>query len=780
MIRRAPATPNATRQRVIASAASRTRVANDIPAKLRTVSTAGDSLNFRIRGMHCSGCVANAEAALRRCEGVAAATVNLTTEIATVEFAKNASTQTITPALVAAIRDAGYEAIRIENRDRDRSDARTRSIAELRAKTTQLVVATALAVPILAAHFLPHAQLSALGWHSTAGLWLQAAIAAAVMLIAGRDMLLSGVRAAMRLSGNMDVLVTLAAGISFIAGVAGILWHRHELAMFDAAALIILFVSLGKLLEARARRHATSAFEALADRLPRRALRLRDGKAEEVDAASILPGDLLLIAAPAAVPVDSEIVTGRIAVDESLLTGESLPQPRDVADRLIGGSVAVEGSATARALSTGGESTASKIAAMVEAAQARKTPWQRLADQVAGIFVPIVLALALLTFGGWLLAGAAPADALTRAVAVLVIACPCAMGLAIPTAVVVASSAAAARGVLVRDGETLEAAARLDTIAFDKTGTLTLGRPTLARVTALCGSETDALQIAASVEQVAQHPLAQAIVAAARTRGLALSQPTDTKITPGSGIAATLNGARVLVGAVAWMRESGIALPANDTEASPSATLVYLAVDSRLIARFELADEVHPSALRAVAAIHALGLHTLLLSGDRSAVATSVARKLGIQEVESELRPEQKLDRIRTLVESGKRVAMVGDGINDGPALAAATVGIAIGTGSDLARESAGICLVGHDPLLVAEAISLSRRAARVMCQNLVWAFGYNVVLIPIAALTTLSPSLAAAAMMLSSFSVVANSLRLRARAGVRHQHPNATSHSPR
>lgn len=713
--------------------------------------------------MHCAGCVANVENALTRCEGVAAAAVNLTTEVASIRVAQPSAASSVVERLVAAVRQAGFDAVPIQDRTVDREASRVRRAAELRAKGVQLAVSGVIAIPILASHLVPSSWVESLGWHSEVGLWLQAAIAACVMVLAGREMLLSGVRAALHFSGNMDVLVTLASGISFIAGVAGILAHRHELIMFDAAALIILFVSLGKLLEARAKRHAASALEALADRLPRRAVRLRDGKPEEVDASTLLPGDLLLVAAPAAVPIDAEVVSGRIAVDESLLTGESLPQARGVGDKLIGGSVAVEGSAKVRATSTSGESTASQIAAMVEAAQAKRTPWQRLADRVAGVFVPIVLVLAAVTFGGWLLSGAMVADALTRAIAVLVIACPCAMGLAIPTAVVVASSAAAARGILVRDGETLEAAARLDVIVFDKTGTLTLGKPALTKIETVGGNENDVLRAAASVEQVAQHPLAQAIVNAARVRGIELSQPTDVTITPGGGIAATVGGARVLVGAGEWLRENGVDPAESGSTSESGATVVYVATAGMLAARLQFADELHASAPAAIAGIRALGLRTRLLSGDRRPVADAVGRTLGIDSVEAELRPEQKLDRIRSWVAAGERVAMVGDGINDGPALAAATVGIAIGTGSDLARESAGICLVGHDPMLVVDAIRISRRAAGIMRQNLAWAFGYNAILIPVAALTTLSPSLAAAAMMLSSFSVVANSLRLRA-----------------
>lgn len=730
--------------------------------------------------MHCGGCVGTVEQALRQCPAVATASVNLTTELARVELCSDPRATVgeheaeAIERIAAAVRDAGFEALPVGGRRDSGNDRRAERQATLTRERRKLQIAAIVGLPLALAHLLPHEWLMVAGWHTLGGWLVQAALAALVVALAGATMLQRGLQSAVRLHGNMDALVALAVTASLATGLAGIALRQNGLLMFDAAALIVLFVGLGRVLEAGAQRAALSAFESLADRIPRRAVRVRDGESAEIDVDHVLPGDELLVAAPATVPVDADIVRGKLTLDESLLTGESLPVSRGVGEPLPGGALAVEGTAVVRATARGEQSAAARIAAMVESAQAGKTPWQRLADRVAGVFVPAVVALSLATFlGWWLVAGATAVEALTRAIAVLVVACPCAMGLAIPTAVVVASAAAAQRGILVRDGATFEAAASVDTVIFDKTGTLTRGVPAVTDIVAIgVATEAEVLRLAASAEQGSQHPLGRAIVAAARSRGPSSGETVRVENRAGDGVVADvrIDGVQrtVVVGRREFVESSAkCSFARGGAEADADGAQqrlgeVWVAVDRVALGCIRLADELHSDARAAIDDLRALGVSAQLLSGDRRAVAERVAREIGIDDVRAEMSPAEKLAAIEASLRGGSRVAMVGDGINDGPALAAATVGIAIGTGAQLAVESAGVCLVAHNPRLVAVAIRVSRATVSVMRQNLAWAFGYNAALLPVAALTHLPPAWAAAAMMLSSFSVVANSLRLR------------------
>jgi len=729
------------------------------------------TVELDIRGMHCAGCVSAVETALRKVPGVAGASVNLTTERAVVSLEQAGDGQA-TQRLIAAVRSAGYDAEPSTPAAAHLEDRRARREAELREQRIRIVIALAAGAPVIAPHvvsLLPGvtAALHTLLHSPLFGL-VQALLTLVVVIVAAGPMIAGALRALRSRSGSMDLLVSLGALAAFGSGVVGLLIRNPTLIMFDAAVLIVLFVAIGKYIEARARGRASSALEALLSRIPREALRIVDGRTERVPIDSVRPGDLLQVPPHATVPVDGEIVHGHVSVDESMLTGESLPVERDVGQRLLGGTQVVAGTAQVRATATGRDSAAARIAQLVEQAQAAKPPWQRLADRVAGVFVPAVLGLALLTLAAWLLLSDRGALwALQRTIAVLVVACPCAMGLAIPTAVLVGTSRAAEHGILVRDASALEAAGRVREVLLDKTGTLTRGQPALERVERLGPhDEREVLRLAASLEQLSEHPLARAVVAAARERTLDLSAPRDFASQPGGGLRGVVDGRTVLVGSAGWLGQNGVDTAGGraraDELAAEGGSVVWIAMDGRAAALLSLADTLRPEAAAAIAELHRLGVRTRILSGDRGAAVQRIASQLGVDAFTAELTPNDKLGRVRALSAACGPVAMVGDGVNDAPALAAADVGIAIGTGADVAREAADICLVGSSPRLIAEAIRVSRGSTRVMKQNLFWAFFYNLVMLPVAMLTALPPAAATAAMMLSSFSVVGNSLRLR------------------
>jgi Cu+-exporting ATPase len=606
---------------------------------------------------------------------------------------------------------------------------------------------------------------------------LQLLLTLMVFRTAAGPMFAGAFRSVLNGSANMDVLVVLGTCAAFISGVTAMFHHPGMHNHLHMAALIILFVALGKYFEARSRGEAGAALEKLLSRLPKQAVRVREGRSETVPVDDVRPGDVLRVASHQAVPVDGDVTSGRATLDESMLTGESLPAERGPGDRVFGGTQVMDGLIQMRATAAGEESAAARVARMVEEAQTSKPPWQRIADRAAGVFVPIVILLAAGTLVGWLVARPGEVShAVERMITVLVVACPCAMGLAIPTAVLVGTSQAAQRGILVRDASALEAAGHVREVLLDKTGTLTFGRmaiETIETVQTAQGDPADGaegegelLRTAAALEQFSEHPLARAILKEAERRGVRPADPDDFESAPGGGLRGRVGGLTVVVGNSAWLKENGISTAAlaerADQIASRGMTVVWVARDGQVAGLLGFADQLHPESVDAVAALRELGVRARILSGDRHAAVSHVAGRLGIQTFEAELRPEQKLARVRELTQLGAGVAMVGDGVNDAPALAAADVGIAIGTGADVAREAADICLVGHSPMLIADAIQISRRSARIMKQNLFWAFGYNAVMLPVAMMSELPAPAAAAAMMLSSLSVVGNALRLR------------------
>jgi len=612
--------------------------------------------------------------------------------------------------------------------------------------------------------------------HSPAFAWLMCALATPVQFLAGWRHYRGAWRSLRHGAANMDVLIALGSSAAYFYSLLIVLGVFHGHLYFETAAVIITLIRLGKFLEARAKGRTGEAIRQLIRLEAKTARVLRDGRETELPLSEVRAGDRLAVRPGEKIPADGRVLSGRAAVDESMLTGESMPVEKGPGDEVIGATLNRTGLLEIEVTRVGPDTTLARIIHLVEEAQAGKAPIQQLAARVSAWFVPAVMLLAALTFLGWLAWGPIPdpggndplTRALMRAVAVLVVACPCAMGLATPTAVMVGTGAGAAAGVLIKSAAALEAAGRVDTVVFDKTGTLTAGRPAVTDLVPLAAelSAEQLLQTAAAAELGSEHPLGLAIVREARRRGLEPDRPVETETIPGQGLRARVGHHEVLAGTPGFLADRGIDLsqasePLGRLRAQ-ARTVLAVSAGGRLAGLIALADAPRPGAAEAVTELHQAGLRTILLSGDTRATASAVGRLVGIAEVIAEVRPEGKADAIRRLQAEGAKVAMVGDGINDAPALAQADVGIAIGTGTDVAIAAAPLVLVGGDPRGVTRAIRLSRRILRTIRQNLFWAFFYNVLLIPAAAAGWLDPMLAAGAMAFSSLFVVGNSLRLR------------------
>ena len=723
----------------------------------------GVALQLPVRGMTCAACASRVEAALRETPGVREANVNLALETAAVVLAEGTSTGV----LAERVAKAGYALLPAlspgvaATTDQDAADARSRD-AERRA----VVVASVLTVPMVVGmifyqlgyedlHLMPAAEVL---------------LATPVQFVLGARFYRGAAAALRHGAANMDVLVALGTSAAYFYS-----WYLllalgaaadGEL-YFEASATIITLVLLGKYLETRAKRATSTAIRKLAKLRPQRALlRLADGSVRETAAASVAVGDVVVVRPGEHVPVDGAVVAGESDVDESLLTGESIPVHKGVGDVVTGGAVNTTGHLEVRATRVGEDGMLARVARTVAEAQQGKAQAQRLADRVSSVFVPVVLVVASATFAFWLAFGGGFEASLIAAVSVLVIACPCALGLATPTAVVVGTGAAARAGILVRDIETLERVRGVTAIAFDKTGTLTEGRPEVVRVVTE-SSEDDLLALAAAVQRHSEHPLAKAIVACAEARGVSALPASGFRNHVGRGVSAVVGGKSVRVG----RREfAGMAdgVPAND-ETETDETVVWVVAEDHegrasgtVTGAIAFADALRLEAKRAVEELRGLGLRPLMLSGDAAPVARRAAAELGIADVRGGVLPEDKAAVLRELDAKGERVAMVGDGVNDAPALAVADVGIAVGSGTDIAMETAGITLMRPDPMLIPAAVAVSRATLRKIKQNLFWAFVYNVVGIPAAALGFLSPTVAGAAMAFSSVCVVGNSLLLR------------------
>jgi len=601
--------------------------------------------------------------------------------------------------------------------------------------------------------------------------WSLLVLTAAIVGWAGRGIYASAFRALRHGATNMNTLVSLGTGVAFAySAFATIRPAIGRQVYFDAVLLILGFLLLGKSLEGRAKRRALAALDSLSRLRPATARRIRDGVQTVVPLQEIQPGDSVLILPGERFPVDATVLEGRTTVDESMLTGEPTPLEREPGGRVLAGSLNYDGAVTCRAESLGEATVLEQITRMVQQAQSSRAPMERLADRASSIFVPIVLALAATTFSVWLFAAHSLSLALANTVAVLVVACPCAMGLAVPAALTVAVGRGAQLGILFKGGEALERLARLDAIVLDKTGTLTVGRPALEAVHPLANrAENDLLRMAAAAEERSNHPLAHAVMDAARARGIVWQPAGDVQILPGRGLTARVEGRDCVLGNEALFQEYAIRLPDGIPAPEPGVTRLWMALDGAPAGYSDARDALRPDAAEAVAALRQSGLRVLMLTGDSAAAAAPIAREAGIAEVEAGLDPAAKLARIRALQQSGLRVAMVGDGINDAAALAQADAGIAMGSGADLAQEAGDVLLLRAQPSAIPAALDLARSTLSVMRQNLAWAAGYNLLGIPLAAGALyprfhllLTPWLAAAAMALSSVCVLANSLRLR------------------
>ena len=731
---------------------------------------------LNIDGMTCASCVARVEKALRAVPGVSGASVNLATEKASVQG------QAAPAALAAAVHAAGYEAA-IELPDatgaaRARRQEAGTALPVWWPVAAAVLLSLPLVLPMLAAPFGHHLALPG---------WLQLALATPVQFWLGARFYRAGWKALRAGSGNMDLLVALgtsaAYGLSVYlllgAGAHGADSEPHL--YFETSAVVITLVLLGKWLEGRAKRQTLAALDALGRLRPAEALVRRDGNDVLVALAALRVGELMVVKPGARVPADGLVVDGRSHLDESLLTGESLPVAKEPGDRVAGGAVNADGLLLVEATAVGAATMLAQIIRMVEDAQAVKAPIQRLVDRVSAVFVPVVLAIALATLLGWGLAGGDWQAALLNAVAVLVIACPCALGLATPTAVMVGTGASARHGILIKDAEALETAHALDVVVFDKTGTLTEGKPQLVAYEGL--EPARLLALAAAVQQGSSHPLAGAVLEEAARQGLAPSPARAARALPGRGVEAEVDGATIVLGNRRLMDELGVPAAGGEGHEAAGRTVSWLAErrDGRtqVLGLLAFGDRIKPGAPSAVARLKAAGIEPVLLSGDSLGAARTVARALGIERVHAEVLPADKANVVASLRRDGRKVAMVGDGINDAPALAAADVGMAMATGTDVAMHSAGVTLMRGDPRLVADAIAVSRRTYRKIRQNLGWAFVYNVIGLPLAAFGLLDPVLAGAAMALSSVSVVANALLLRRWTPAASDPPAAASAAP-
>ena len=738
------------------------KVSSDTPIPLATLQAAVEKagyavaqreIDLNIAGMTCASCVGRVEKALLKVPGVLAASVNLATESARIKVTGGADAAT----LIAAIDKAGYAATVPAA-----SQASASAVAPNR-DGMKVAFAAVLAFPLMLPMLLEWA-----GIHLMLPGALQFALATPVQFYFGARFYKAGWKAARAGSGNMDLLVALGTSAAYGLSVYQWLTAGEMLPhlYFEASAVVITLVLLGKWLESRAKRQTASAIRALQVLRPESARVRRDGVEIDLPVEQVKVGDLVVIRPGERVAVDGVVVEGASQINESLITGESLPVDKHPGDKVTGGAINADGLLLVRTQAVGGETTLSRIIRLVEDAQAAKAPIQHLVDKVSAIFVPVVLLLALLTMLGWWFATGELENAIINAVAVLVIACPCALGLATPTAIMAGTGVAARYGILIKDAEALEVAHAVNTVVFDKTGTLTVGKPALAALHAHGIDDARLLQLAASIQRGSEHSLATAVLDAASARHIEPLPATALSALPGRGLAANVDGLDLKLGSTRLMQELNVDMTPLAAQAlsleNTGNTISWLASGTQLLGLFAFSDQVKPNAQAAIAHLHSLGIRTVMLTGDNQGSADAVGKLLGIDTVAAKMLPADKTAKIVALKGEGAKVAMVGDGINDAPALAAADVGIAMSTGTDVAMHAAGITLMRGDPALVADAIDISRRTYSKIRQNLFWAFIYNLIGIPLAAFGLLNPMVAGAAMAFSSVSVISNALLLR------------------
>ncbi len=723
-------------------------------------------LHIPIEGMTCASCVSRIEKALRKVDGVSAVSVNLATEIANIEAQATVPREK----LVASIVDAGYavptKQVASQRGVSGKSAPNEPSLLVF-SEGQKVVFAAVLSLPLIA----PMLAIP-FGYHWMLPAWLQLALALPVQFWLGGRFYRAGWRALKALTGNMDLLVALGTSAAFGLSVflmntakPGTMPHLY----FESAAVVITLVMLGKWLEGRAKRETSAAIRALQMLTPATARLVTGGLERDIAIEDIKVDDLIRVRPGERIAADGILTSGRTHADESLITGESQPVEKSVGDSVTGGAVNGEGLVDVRVTAVGAESTLQRIVRLVEDAQANKAPIERLVDQVSAVFVPVVLVIAIATMLGWGFATGDWPGGVINAVAVMVIACPCALGLATPAAMMVGTGVAAKQGILIKDAPALETAHRITMVAFDKTGTLTEGKPVLIAAKSFTASRAQMLTIAAAVQSGSEHPLAKAVLRAAHDEQVLFSPANDVQALAGRGISGTVNGEFVILGNARLMNDEGVDIAPLDIRAEAfeqeGRTIAWLARSGTVLGFFAFGDAVKPTARAAIDALKAMDIKTVLISGDNKRAAGKIAAEVGIDVVHADVLPQMKAAIIHQLKLDGYVVAMVGDGINDAPALAAADVGIAMSGGTDVAKETAGITLMRSDPALVAGAIDISKRTTGKIRQNLFWAFCYNVIGIPLAAAGLLNPVIAGAAMALSSVSVIANALLLRRRA---------------
>jgi len=737
-------------------------------------------VELAISGMTCANCAATIERTLnKKVPGVLHAAVNFASERAAVEFVP----QTVSvDDLIAAVVQAGYGAVAPggspEAEDAE-ARARQREIAD---QTRKFIVGALCSLPLFLLSMGRDFGLTGDWSHAPWVNWLFWALATPVQFYTGWDYYTGGFKSLRNLSANMDVLVAMGSSVAYAYSLAVLLVPAlgHHV-YFETSAVIITLIKLGKMLESRTKGRTGGAIRKLIGLRPKTAFIVENGSETEIPLSHVKIGDVVVVRPGERMPVDGAVLTGESAVDESMLSGEPLPVDKRPGDPVVGGSINGEGLLTVEAKAVGRDTVLAQIIRLVQEAQGSKAPIQALADRVAAVFVPAIIVLALVVFALWWVVSGDFVTAMIRLVAVLVIACPCALGLATPTAIMAGTGKGAEHGILFKTSEALETASKLTTIVLDKTGTITSGKPTVTDLVPIAPagrSEEELLHLAASVEKGSEHPLGKAIVRAAEEKGLALQVPSEFQAAGGRGVKGRVDGLGVAVGKPAWIEnELGIATAdARDTIhrlQSEGKTVMVVTRDRAVAGLIAVSDQLKPDSSRAIAQLHELGLQVVMLTGDNLETARNIASRIGIDRMFAEVRPDEKASKIKELQAAGEKVGMAGDGINDAPALAQADVGLAIGTGTDVAIESAGVILSSGSLQGIPRAIRLSRTTLRTIAENLFWAFGYNVVLVPIAAgvlnpleslptfLRQLHPILAALAMAFSSISVVSNSLRL-------------------
>ncbi len=751
-----------------------------------------EQITIPVTGMTCASCVLRVERALKKVPGVVDAQVNLSTEGASITFAP----EHVGPdEIKMAIERAGYGVIETSVADATPPEdveaaARAHELADKRRK---LIVGVVFGLPLFllsmsrdfgllqpwwigaAASMAGHSAMESLPARSDLLNWLFLLLATPVQFYSGRDYYVHAWKALRAGTANMDSLIAMGSSVAYLYSLLLLLSGAAGHVYFETAAMIITLILVGKYLEARAKSQTGAAIRALIGLQPKTARVLRGGQEVDVPVAEVRKGEMVIVRPGEKIPVDGLIISGDSVVDESMVTGESLPVEKRPGDQVLGATLNRSGSFQLRALRIGNESALAQIIHLVQEAQGSRAPVQHLVDRVAAVFVPVVIGLALLTFvGWWSIGGVGATQAMLFAVAVLVIACPCALGLATPTAIMVGTGTGAAHGVLIRNAESLERAARIQAVILDKTGTITQGQPAVTNsMQVVHAGEVDMVQLAASAESRSEHPLGLAIVQAARARGLSLTTPTEFLAVAGAGVEATVEGRRIVVGTLRMLQERGVALGDLPTHVqrlqAEGKTAMLVAMDGQALGVIAVADTIKPSSPAAIAELRQQGIAVAMLTGDNQRTAEAIATQVGVERVMAEVLPHEKAAEVKRLQAEGLVVAMVGDGVNDAPALAQADVGVAIGTGTDVAMETADLTLMRGDLHSITQAIRLSQATMRTIRWNLFWAFLYNVILIPVAAGALypftgwqLSPILAAAAMAFSSVFVISNSLRLR------------------